>query len=196
VPKDTFYRLSEEKKRRIFDAAVREFSTRRFSEASLNQIVKAAKIPWGSFYQYFHDKEDIFRYMYDEILREKREVVGKKMDLDMDEDLLDLCVKANAASYEWARQNPRYSRISMLMEIDDSEFILKLRDTSFQSLRKMVERDQERGRIKPEIDPELVVDMMYMLLWKQFYLVGTDENLFMKKINDGIRIIREGIARG
>lgn len=33
-----------------------------FSEASLNQNVRAAKIPWGSFYQYFNDKEDIYLY--------------------------------------------------------------------------------------------------------------------------------------
>ncbi len=50
MPKDTFLNLIEEKKKRIFDAAVREFSTRCFSEASINQIVKNAGIPEGSFY--------------------------------------------------------------------------------------------------------------------------------------------------
>ena len=30
MPKDTFINLSEEKKKRIFEAAVQEFSTRRF----------------------------------------------------------------------------------------------------------------------------------------------------------------------
>jgi hypothetical protein len=53
VPKDTFYNLSEEKKKRIFDAAVQEFSTRRFSDASLNQIVKAAKNTLGKFLSVF-----------------------------------------------------------------------------------------------------------------------------------------------
>jgi AcrR family transcriptional regulator len=71
MPKDTFNNINEEKKRKIFDAAVLEFSTRRFSEASINQIVKTAGIPRGSFYQYFNYKEDIFLYMYEEIAREK-----------------------------------------------------------------------------------------------------------------------------
>ena len=48
--KDTFSNLREEKKKRVFDATVQEFCTRRFSEASINQIVKNAGIPNGSFY--------------------------------------------------------------------------------------------------------------------------------------------------
>ena len=63
MPKETFYNLSEEKRQRIFQAAVSEFASHKFSEASLNRIVKAAKIPWGSFYQYFEDKEDLYLYV-------------------------------------------------------------------------------------------------------------------------------------
>lgn len=43
MPKETFNNLSGNKKRKIFEAAVHEFSTRRFSEASINQIVKTAR---------------------------------------------------------------------------------------------------------------------------------------------------------
>lgn len=34
-----------------------------FNEASINQIIKEAGIPRGSFYMYFQDKEDLFRYL-------------------------------------------------------------------------------------------------------------------------------------
>lgn len=36
---------------------------RPFNEASINQIIKEAGIPRGSFYMYFQDKEDLFRYL-------------------------------------------------------------------------------------------------------------------------------------
>jgi hypothetical protein len=36
----------------------------------------------------------------------------------------------------------------MLKEIDNSEFIAKLRTASVKGLRKMIERDKERGFIK------------------------------------------------
>ena len=76
MAKSTFNNLSDDKKQRIFDSAVQEFSIRRFSEASINQIIKNAGIPKGSFYQYFTGKEDIYLYMIEEIGREKQKIEG------------------------------------------------------------------------------------------------------------------------
>ena len=194
MPKDTFHNLSDDKKRKIFDAAVQEFSTRRFSEASINQIVKAAGIPRGSFYQYFSGKEDIFLYMFEEILKEKREVIRQSESVDLDADVFEICIQAIKASFEWGRLNPQYSQIGMLMEIDNSAFITRLRAASFEGLRKMIERDQERGLIKPETDADLVADMIYALSWKQYSLVGFNGDMFFKKISDGLAIIKKGTA--
>jgi len=121
MPKDTFFNLSYEKKKKIIDAAVQEFSTRRFSEASLNQIVKTAKIPWGSFYQYFEDKEDIFGFVYGEILKEKREIISHSVTITPEMDVFEACLKTIKATFEWSRLKPEYSRIGMLMELDNSE---------------------------------------------------------------------------
>ena len=194
MPKDTFYKLSDEKKRRIFDAAVKEFSTRRFSDASLNQIVKAAKIPWGSFYQYFDGKEDLFRYMFEEIRKEKHEILLHAKGIDPDADVFEVCMKTTMASYEWARLRPDYSKISMLMEIDESEFIKKLNADIAEVLKSLVERDKQRGLIRPEIDTGLVADMIYTFLLKEYFQTGLDEELFTKKLGDAIKIIRKGVA--
>lgn len=63
MPNQTFFRLPEEKRRRLLDAAWREFGAVRFDEASINRIIRGADISRGSFYQYFADKEDLFFYM-------------------------------------------------------------------------------------------------------------------------------------
>ena len=65
MPTQTFFRLPEEKRERLMRAAWDEFSTVRFSEASINRIVRAAQIPRGSFYQYFSDKDDLFFHLLD-----------------------------------------------------------------------------------------------------------------------------------
>ena len=65
MPTPTFFRLPEEKRARLTGAAWREFSAVRFSEASINRIVRDAQIPRGSFYQYFADKDDLFFYLLD-----------------------------------------------------------------------------------------------------------------------------------
>lgn len=59
----TFQNLKEDKKNRIIDAALEEFSLRPFNEASITNIVKNADISRGSFYQYFGNKENIYKYL-------------------------------------------------------------------------------------------------------------------------------------
>ena len=63
MPTDTFFRLPEEKRQRLMDAAWEEFTSVRFSDASINKIIRTANIPRGSFYQYFSDKDDLFAYL-------------------------------------------------------------------------------------------------------------------------------------
>ena len=63
MPSSTFLNLPAEKQEELLEAATREFSHRPFKQASINQIIKEAGIPRGSFYMYFQDKEDLFRYL-------------------------------------------------------------------------------------------------------------------------------------
>lgn len=63
MPSSTFLKLQPEKQEKLLEAATREFSTRPFGEASINQMIKEAGIPRGSFYMYFQGKEDLFRYL-------------------------------------------------------------------------------------------------------------------------------------
>ena len=64
---ETFLRLPEEKRTRILNAAWDEFTTVSFANASINRIIRAAGIPRGSFYQYFEDKNDLFRHLMTQI---------------------------------------------------------------------------------------------------------------------------------
>jgi len=67
MPSETFFRLPEEKRTRFINAAWEEFTSTRFVDVSINQIIKKAKIPRGSFYQYFLDKDDLLAYLLEEV---------------------------------------------------------------------------------------------------------------------------------
>lgn len=56
----TFKNLSKEKQERILEGAQKEFSGVPFSQALISNIVREAKIPRGSFYQYFDDPAQLF----------------------------------------------------------------------------------------------------------------------------------------
>ncbi|MDD2259033.1 MAG: TetR/AcrR family transcriptional regulator [Bacilli bacterium] len=65
MPTNTFINLSKDKRLRILRAAKSEFSRVPLEKAVIANIVKNAKIPRGSFYQYFDDIEDLYKYLLD-----------------------------------------------------------------------------------------------------------------------------------
>lgn len=77
---ETFLRLPEEKRRRFLDAAWGEFTRVKFADTSINQIVRNAGIPRGSFYQYFAGKEDLFYYLLGDIQAQAVRVLREVLD--------------------------------------------------------------------------------------------------------------------
>ncbi|WP_045520554.1 TetR/AcrR family transcriptional regulator, partial [Clostridium sporogenes] len=53
MPKKTFFYLQKEKQDRIIDSAILQFSKVHYNKVTIDSIVEGAKIPKGSFYQYF-----------------------------------------------------------------------------------------------------------------------------------------------
>ena len=66
MPKDTFFNLPDEKRKKIINAAINQFSEFHYSNVTINKIVQHAKIPKGSFYQYFENKDDLYIYLFTE----------------------------------------------------------------------------------------------------------------------------------
>lgn len=58
-----FANLPPEQQHRIASAALAEFATHGFNDASLNRVIEAAGISKGSLYYYFDGKEDLYAYV-------------------------------------------------------------------------------------------------------------------------------------
>jgi AcrR family transcriptional regulator len=77
MPTPTFFALPAERRERLVREAISEFSERSYADASLSQIAQRSRIAKGSFYQYFEDKLDLYRWLVgDEAARLKREYIG------------------------------------------------------------------------------------------------------------------------
>ena len=63
MPKKTFFNLPEEKREKIIEMALEEFSKNTFTNASITKIAENAGIAKGSVYQYFSDKKDLYKYI-------------------------------------------------------------------------------------------------------------------------------------
>ncbi|RSD28466.1 TetR/AcrR family transcriptional regulator [Mesobacillus subterraneus] len=72
MPKQTFFNLSEQKRKTLIESAEIEFTRVPFFEASIANIVKTAGISRGSFYQYFQDKDDLYFYLLEVKLKKAK----------------------------------------------------------------------------------------------------------------------------
>jgi AcrR family transcriptional regulator len=162
MPTDTFFRLPEEKRRRIFDAAVEEFSQKSFSSASINRIVQAAGIPRGSFYQYFAGKEDIYLYVAKIIGEEKLEIFRRFAAPVTSLGFFEAVKSSLPAIFEWLDLHPDYNRIGFFMATDANPFIRNIREKSniiAESVLAMLKSDQEAGRIRKDVDPDFLLQV-------------------------------------
>lgn len=60
---DTFYALEPQKRRRIIDAALKEFARKGYKHASTNRIAADAQIGKGMLFYYFGSKEELFDFL-------------------------------------------------------------------------------------------------------------------------------------
>lgn len=63
MPTTTFLKLSEEKRERFVQVALKEFAQFNYETASINRIIQELGIARGSVYQYFEDKLDLWLYL-------------------------------------------------------------------------------------------------------------------------------------
>ena len=76
MAKQTFLNLPEDKRNMVVNALKKEFSRVPLKDALVSNIIIDAKIPRGSFYQYFNDIEDAFYYIIGEYSKDiKRQLL-------------------------------------------------------------------------------------------------------------------------
>ena len=101
---ETFLRLPEEKRNRFLEAAWEEFTTVPFSRVSINQIIRRARIPRGSFYQYFADKTDLFTYLLN-TLRERLLNIFQDLLREAKGDVFLTAMKSYDSFLTWSRDS-------------------------------------------------------------------------------------------
>ena len=194
MPNKTFFNLSDEKRCRIVDAALQEFAAHSFNEASINRIIKNADIPKGSFYQYFKNKEDLYLYFLDEVSKEFTDPLLHEKEMYPDANFFEVIQHTNREVLKLKNIKPEYIEARMRMELDNNEFIRNIRKKSTEKYIKIIERDKERGIIKPDADAEIIVDMIASFSLNERYRNKSGAEEYLRKLDVVINIIKEGVA--
>lgn len=197
MAKDTYKQLDNEKRNRIMEAIIDEFSEHSFSQASINRIIKQAQISRGSFYQYFEDKEDCYLEMMKVIVEEKMKVFKDVVQLDEDATLFDHYMHMIYQIKVWMQKRPRFYKISLLMDYDKSDFIQKLSQDNPSLLEyfiQLIKKDQARGIIKSNVDPQLLSDILVAINRSLLldYFQKEDYDGMIQKTSEILELIKNG----
>ena len=157
MPKQTFFNLNEDKRRRIEDAATREFAEYSFHGARLNNIVQNAGIAKGSFYQYFEDLDDLFLHLIKTHIELKLNAIQEVLDQNSDADLFTKFAKIQKAGMLY------YTTISkdilkMIENVSSSQLMQKpelwklIREAEEKEYYPLIDEAIESGEIDADRD--------------------------------------------
>ncbi len=163
MPKSTFYNLNSEKREKIEKALKNEFSKHTFEKASISNIIEEAKIPRGSFYQYFEDKEDALRHIINNFLKEEKEELTKlliKNDGDIFLTTVDLYMYFVDKNYNETEMRLFQNIINKLK----NENVNIFKSIKTQNLQNLTHKDNQHSYINTNLlNIEDAHDIEYMM---------------------------------
>lgn len=201
IPKTTFYNLDSEKQQRIIDAALNEFSLRSYEEANISNIIKDAKIPRGSFYQYFEDKLDLYRYIFDYIKDKKIEFLSDELNNVDDLPFLEIFRLLYQQGVKFSYAYPLFVQIGMhMINLKDdmyNELVGNGLKLAKQYYVRYLEADKLKGRVRNDIDSNVFADIVIQLttniIIEGFSKEKIDLDLVISKVDNLINIFKKGI---
>lgn len=205
MPKATFFNLSEDKQERIMAAAVEEFSKYDYNEVTVSKIVKEAGIPKGSFYQYFEDKFDLFKYII-LLVGEKKKVYFADVFLEMNQKgFFELLNDMYKAGLRFACDNPKYSNIgTLLVKSSDSGLLNRIYEgvggQIDDFLGPFIQKAIDKGELRDDIDISFlnyIFGQLNMIFADYFFNVkgGSDINAYVEEIDVMLELFKNGVAK-
>lgn len=162
MPKEAFFKLSEEKQTRILDAALVEFIEYKnnYDKASVKRIAEKANIAIGSIYKYFEDKNDLFFHVFERSKPEPRLIPESGTLRDYANELLEISSEENSSETYQILSDIIYSERNLFHSlIFDDVMSSRVGD----NVRLYLSKDRERKLLREQIDDDIATYMYFAL---------------------------------
>jgi AcrR family transcriptional regulator len=200
VVKQTFYNLSEEKRNRIIDAVMKEFSSSSTEKVSINRIIKSADISRGSFYQYFDDKVDLVEILVKSFADISLEKINSALKVS-NGDIFDTYISLFEAITELSKdkkQNKVLKNLFKNLKANDdliSDYLVN-RFEGFAHIRDVINSfNRDNLKFKDEKDVEHLSHILTQILKNAIfnvYVNGNEINQVKTDFKRKIEIIKQG----
>jgi AcrR family transcriptional regulator len=163
--KETFYRLNPAKKEFILKKAHQVFAGHGYDQITVKDIVKAAEIPRGSFYQYFDTVFDVFQVCLFDISEKKIKFmtpymskIGQKPFMEVYRTLIE-----KGIDFALAHPDEASSALTVYSSLDKQILATKfeMEKQGIQYIYAMIETDQKAGFMSSYIDANILARTLY-----------------------------------
>ncbi|HMA59763.1 MAG TPA: TetR/AcrR family transcriptional regulator [Halanaerobiales bacterium] len=205
MPTTTFFNLPEEKKKRVINAAVDEFAQNGYTKSSITRMVNKAQIAKGSFYQYFEDKEDLYRHILKKAVEKKFKYVQKELNDYEGDDFFEYWRRLNIAGLKYAEDNIKLAEVaSDIVKNKDQKFYRSIID-EYKNLgegmfERLLKKAVEAGQVRKDINITYTAGLLYrasFFITDYFFEKKDIKQLdeFIPLIDNLIEIIQYGIKK-
>ncbi len=202
MPKDIFYRLSEEKRKRIKDGAIETFNRLSYDKVTVADIIADCKIPRGSFYMYFEDKFDVFMYLISVIQEDKMTFMKPVIERVGKEPFIDVYPDMFKAGLDFARSYPKLYRFGYHLFYAQDNKVKEVQEhfmeLGISMIESFIKEDQKLGYTRGDVNPRIIATILHQLnardVVDMFYEGKTDKEI-CDFVNEALKIMRHGIER-
>ena len=154
-------KVQEERKRQILQAAVRAFARKGYHACRVSDIAKEAGVAYGLVYHYYESKETLLEAIFEETWGAMLATIRSVEELD--EPARDQVRKVTEIVLRTWKRNPELVRV-LVREVTRSSQVEQETDEidlAYQALQRIVERGQQTGQFREDVDARLTATIWY-----------------------------------
>lgn len=198
---------SFEKRKELLQAALDEFSVKKYEDASLNNIIKKACISKGTFYYHFKDKRDLYLYLIESSVKTKWEFINSNFKESVEGSQTDIFEKFKIQARigaEFAAQYPEYHNLGKMFAKEMGNEIYdiakdKLTKDNVNPLKDMVDDALNDGNFRDDIPREFIFKVI-SYMFTNFDEIFCDEedldiNNMVKNLDYYVDFIKNGLGK-
>lgn len=167
---ELFGRIPEEKRVRIFNAAINEFAVYGYMNANTNKIARQAGISVGSLFQYFDNKEDLFLTTVNHCATIMKAALEEIMIGE--EDILVKVEKLLRTIQKHSRENINMIRLYNEMATQSNskiicEVVMDIETLTAKLYAELIRKAQREQEARSDCDPGMfafLLDNIFMML--------------------------------
>lgn len=190
MPKENFFKLSDDKKQRIIDAAYDEFISYSYENTLIRRIAKNAGIAVGSFYLYFEGKDELFIHILDIIQTKINEYKQKNYSIN------EIFIANKEIELEQILTEKEIKFTNLFYNIPN-ELIEKIlfehsKDENIKFFEELLNQLKDENSLNEKVDINYLSYILHTISYNT-YLYFKSNNMDFDKMDEKINILVEEV---